>query len=92
MVLHTRYRLFQIGDEFLWNMTEAVQGPRALWRKHTGQRIATWMFYVRTSFSVVFCLLLDGFVIYTFTLDNAMCFAINMIWSNFNVAYRTLKI
>lgn len=35
-----------IGDEFLWNMTEAVQGPRALWRKHTGQRIATWMFYL----------------------------------------------
>lgn len=68
VVLHTRYRLFQIGDEFLWNMTEAVQGPRALWRKHTGQRIATWMFYVRTSFSVVFCLLLDGFVkIYIYT-------------------------
>lgn len=60
-------RLFQIGDEFLWNMTEAVQGPRALWRKHTGQRIATWMFYVRTSFSVVFCLLLDGFVLYIYT-------------------------
>lgn len=66
VVLHTRYRLFQIGDEFLWNMTEAVQGPRALWRKHTGQRIATWMFYVRTSFSVVFCLLLDGFVLYIY--------------------------